>query len=106
MTKVQKAADEKTGKHFSFRTEEMLIRHVQAILETAVPLRDVLLGALDEVTIEGAILTLQSRYEYVRDEISGTTAATNLPFEARLNKMKNQDQKILMTAVETAFCKK
>ena len=106
LTKVQKAADEKTGKHFSFSTEERLIRHVQAILETAVPLRDVLLGALDEVTIEGAILTLQSRYEYVRDEISGTTAATNLPFEARLNKMKNQDQKILMTAVETAFCKK
>jgi hypothetical protein len=30
-------------------------------------LRDVLLGALDEVTIEEAILTLQSRYEYVRD---------------------------------------
>ena len=105
LTKVQKAADEKTGKHFSFSTEERLIRHVQAILEAAVPLRDVLLGALDEVTIEGAILTLQSRYEYVRDEISGTTAATKLPFEARLNKMKNQDQKILMTAVETAFCK-
>ena len=72
LTKVQKAADEKTGKHFSFPTEEMLIQHVQTILETAVPLRDVLLGALDEVTIEEAILTLQSRYEYVRDEISGT----------------------------------
>ncbi len=40
-----------------------------------------------------------------RDEITGTTAATKLPFEARLSKMKNQDQKILMTAVETAFCK-
>ena len=37
------------------------------ILVAAVPLRDVLLGALDEVTIEEAILTLQSRYEYVRD---------------------------------------
>ena len=84
LAKVQKAADEKTGKHFSFRTEEMLIQHVQAILETVVPSRDVLLGALDEVTIEEAILTLQSRYEYVRDEITGTTAATKLPFEARL----------------------
>jgi hypothetical protein len=105
LTKVQKAADEKTGKHFSFPTEEMLIQHVQTILETAVPLRDVLLGALDEVTIEEAILTLQSRYEYVRDEITGTTAATKLPFEALLSKMKNQDQKILMTAVETAVCK-
>jgi hypothetical protein len=105
LAKVQKAADEKTGKHFSFRTEEMLIQHVQAILETVVPSRDVLLGALDEVTIEEAILTLQSRYEYVRDEITGTTAATKLPFEVRLSKMKNQDQKILMTVVETAFCK-
>ena len=84
LAKVQKVADEKTGKHFSFRTEEMLIRQVQAILEAAVPSRDVLLGALDEVTIEEAILTLQSRYEYVRDEITGTTAATKLPFEARL----------------------
>jgi hypothetical protein len=105
LTKVQKLAEEKTGKHFTFRTEEMLILHVQGILEAAVPLRDVLLGALNEVTIEDAILALQSRYEYVRDEISGTQAATKLPFAARLNKMKSQDQKILMTAVEAAFCK-
>ena len=105
LAKVQKTAEEKTGKHYSFRTEEALIRHVQSIVEAAAPTRDVLLGALDEVTIEEAILTLQSRYEYVRDEITGTTAATKLPFEARLSKMKNQDQKILMTAVETAFCK-
>jgi hypothetical protein len=104
LTKVQKAADEKTGKHFTFRTEEMLLLHLQSILEAAVPLRDVLLGALNEVTIEEAILALQSRYEYVRDEISGTQAATKLPFAARLSKMKSQDQKILMTAVETAFC--
>jgi uncharacterized small protein (DUF1192 family) len=105
LTKVQKAADEKTGKHFTFRTEEMLLLHLQSILEAAVPLRDVLLGALNEVTIEEAILALQSRYEYVRDEISGTQAASKLPFAARLSKMKSQDQKILMTAVETAFCK-
>jgi hypothetical protein len=72
LTKVQKAAGEKTGKHFTFRTEEMLLQHVQIILEAAVPLRDVLLGALNEVTIEEAIVALQSRYEYVRDEISGT----------------------------------
>jgi hypothetical protein len=78
---VQKTAEEKTGKHYSFRTEEALIRHVQSIVEAAAPTRDVLLGALDEVTIEEAILTLQSRYEYVRDEITGTTAATKLPFE-------------------------
>ncbi len=32
-------------------------------------MRDVLLGALDEVTIEEAILTLQSRYEYVREAL-------------------------------------
>jgi hypothetical protein len=91
LTKVQKLAEEKTGKHFTFRTEEMLILHVQGILEAAVPLRDVLLGALNEVTIEDAILALQSRYEYVRDEISGTQAATKLPFAARLNKMKSQE---------------
>ena len=105
LTKVQKAADEKTGKHFTFRTEEMLLQHLQSILEAAVPLRDVLLGALNEVTIEEAILALQSRYEYVKDEISGTQAATKLPFAAQLSKIKSQDQKILMTAVETTFCK-
>jgi hypothetical protein len=85
LTKVQKAADEKSGKHFTFRTEEMLLLHLQSILEAAVPLRDVLLGALNEVTIEEAILALQSRYEYVRDEISGTQAATKLPFAAQLS---------------------
>jgi hypothetical protein len=71
LTKVQQAVDEKTGKHFTFRTEEMLLQHVQTILEAAVPLRNVLLGALNEVTIEEAILAFQSRYECVRDEISG-----------------------------------
>ncbi len=65
----------------------------------------VLPSSFSYVTIEEVILTLQSRYEYVRDEITGTTAAAKLPFEARLSKMKNQDQKILMTDVETAFCK-
>ena len=29
LTKVQKTVDEKTGKHFSFRTEELLLQHVQ-----------------------------------------------------------------------------
>lgn len=105
LMKVQKAAEERTGKHFTFRTEEMLLQHVQTILEATVPLRDVLLGALNEVAIEEAILALQSRYEYVKDEISGTQAATKLPFAVRLSRMKSQDQKILMTAVEKASVK-
>jgi hypothetical protein len=104
LTKVQKTAEEKTGKHYTFRTEEMLLQHVQTILESAVPLRDVLLGALNEVTIEEAILALRSRNEYVKDEITGTQAATKLPFAARMSRMKSQDQKILMTAVEITFC--
>ena len=105
LVKVQKAAEEKTGKHYTFRTEEMLLQHVQTILESAVPLRDVLLGALNEVTIEEAILALRSRNEYVKDEITGTQAATKLPFAARWSRMKSQDQKILVTAVEITFWK-
>ena len=105
LTKVQKTAEEKTGKHYTFRTEEMLLQHVQTILESAVPLRDVLLGALNEVTIEEAILALRSRNEYVKDEITGTQAATKLPFAARMSRMKSQDQKILVTAVEITFWK-
>ena len=34
LMKVQKAVEEKTGKHYTFRTEEMLIQHVKTILET------------------------------------------------------------------------
>jgi hypothetical protein len=67
---VQKGAEEKTGKHYTFRTEEMLLQHVQTILEATVPLRDVLSGALNEATIKEAILALQSGYEYVKNHIS------------------------------------
>jgi hypothetical protein len=75
------------------------------ILEVTVPSREVLLGALVENTIEEAMFTLESRYGYVKDEITNTAAASKLSFEARLNRMKIQDQKILMTVAEVAFSK-
>ena len=53
-------------------------------------MRDVLLGVSNEVTIEEAILALQSRYEYVKDEITGTQASTKLPFAAQLSRMKRR----------------
>ena len=105
LERVRKLAEEKTGKHFEFSTEELLLRHVLSILEAAVPTREVLLGALMESTIEDAVFTLESRYEYVKDKITNTAAAAKLSFEARLNRMKIQDQKILMTVAERAFCK-
>jgi hypothetical protein len=86
-------------------TEETLLRHVLNILEVTVPSREVLLGALVENTIEESMFTLESRYGYVKDEITNTAAASKLSFEVRLNRMKIQDQKILMTVAEVAFSK-
>jgi hypothetical protein len=49
--KVRTTAEQKTGKHYEFTTEETLLRHVLNILEVTVPSREVLLGALVENTI-------------------------------------------------------
>ena len=104
LERVHKIVEDKTGKHFEFSTEEHLLRHILTILEAAVPTRKVLLGALIKSTVEDAVFTLESRYEYVKDEITNTAVAGKIPFEARLKRMKNQDQKIL-TVAEIAFCK-
>ena len=103
--KIRTTAGEKTGKAFEFSTEEALLRHMLGILEAATPSREVLLGSLLEKTIVDAMFTLDSRYKYVKDEITNTAAAAKLSFEARLSRMKLQDQKILMTVAEIAFSK-